>query len=297
MKVSGFTFVRNAIILDYPVEQSIRSVLPLVDDFVVAVGRSDDDTLDLIRKIDPEKIKIIETEWDENLRREGKVLADETNKAFRAVPEDSDWAFYIQADEVIHEDDYENIRRAMQRYQDCPQVDGLLFDYIHFYGSYDWVGAAYSWYRHEVRIIRNDKNIYSYRDAQGFRKHNGQKLRVVPAGARIFHYGWVRDPRAMERKQRIFTDFWNEEGNTRPDMQTERSFDYGAEQRTLIPFKGRHPRIMQERIRQKNWPFQPPAGYQQWHWKDRLKAWVEKHTGYYIGFKNYKKINPAKCGK
>ncbi|NPA46577.1 MAG: glycosyltransferase family 2 protein, partial [Chlorobi bacterium] len=104
MKVTGFTFVRNAVILDYPVEESIRSVLPLVDDFVVAVGESDDNTLELIQNIDPEKIRIIRTRWDENLRREGKVLADETNKAFRAVPADSDWAFYIQADEVVHEE-------------------------------------------------------------------------------------------------------------------------------------------------------------------------------------------------
>ncbi|NPA46896.1 MAG: glycosyltransferase family 2 protein [Chlorobi bacterium] len=292
MKVTGFTFVRNAVILDYPVEESIRSVLPLVDDFVVAVGESDDNTLELIQNIDPEKIRIIRTRWDENLRREGKVLADETNKALRAVPADSDWAFYIQADEVVHEEDYDNIRRAMLRYKDCPEVDGLLFDYVHFYGSYDWVGAAYSWYRHEVRIIRNDKNIYSYRDAQGFRKNNGEKLRVVPARARIFHYGWVRDPAAMERKQRIFVDFWKEQGHTRPDLQTRKTYDYGAEQRALKPFRGTHPRIMQRRIQQKNWPFRPAPGYDKLSLKDRLKALVEKTTGHYIGFKNYKKINP-----
>ncbi len=295
MKVYGFSFVKNAIILDYPVEESIRSVLPLVDKFVIAVGKSEDQTLDLIRKIDPAKIEIIETEWDEKLRAEGKVLADETNKALRAIPTDVDWAFYIQADEVIHEQDYPLIKEALKRYKDCSNLDGLLFDYIHFYGSYDWVGASYSWYKHEVRIIRPRKNIFSYKDAQGFRKNHHEKLNVVPIHARIFHYGWVRDPEAMERKQRIFVDFWKENGSLNPDFNHVKPFEYDHEVRQLKPFTGEHPAVMKKRIKLKNWKFIPPDGYEKQKWKDRFKEWIEKYTGYYMGFKNYRIIKSPDC--
>ncbi|MBM3912615.1 MAG: glycosyltransferase family 2 protein, partial [Sphingomonadales bacterium] len=45
MKVSGFTFIRNAVLLDYPILEAIRSILPLCDEIVVAVGKSEDETL------------------------------------------------------------------------------------------------------------------------------------------------------------------------------------------------------------------------------------------------------------
>ena len=215
MKVTGFTFIRNAVKYDYPVVEAIKSILPICDDFVVAVGKSEDSTLDLIRNIDASKIKIIETVWDDSLREGGKVLADETNKAFAAIETDTDWAFYIQGDEVVHEKYLDTIKSAMFKYKDNPEVDGLLFKYKHFYGSYDYVGSSLKWYRNEIRVIKNNKNIYSYRDAQGFRKDNNQKLIVVPIDAYMFHYGWVKDPRAMQKNRRTFTkcgdDQWIEQ--------------------------------------------------------------------------------------
>ena len=178
MKVSGFTFVRNAIKYDYPVVEAILSILPICDEVVVAVGNSDDDTLSLIKSIVSDKIKIIETIWDDSLREGGRVLAVETDKAFAAIAKDADWAFYIQGDEIIHEKYHPAIRKAMQENLLNKKIDGLLFNYEHFYGSYDYVGESYRWYRREIRIIRNNPDIFSYRDAQGFRKKPNDKLMV-----------------------------------------------------------------------------------------------------------------------
>ena len=142
MKVTGFTFIRNAVKYDYPVVEAIKSILPVCNDFVVAVGKSDDNTIDLIQNIDKQKISIIETVWDDSpeMKKGGRVFALETDKAFQAIPADSDWAFYIQGDEVIHEKYLDNIYLSMERFKDDIQVDGLLFNYLHFYGSYDYVG-------------------------------------------------------------------------------------------------------------------------------------------------------------
>ncbi|HET8962714.1 MAG TPA: glycosyltransferase family 2 protein, partial [Chitinophagales bacterium] len=208
VKVSGFTIVRNVIRYDYPVVESIMSVLPLCTEFVISVGKSDDDTLELMNMISNEKTKIIESVWDDSLREGGKVLAIETNKAFAAVSPDSDWAFYIQADEVIHEGDVPKIKEALLKYKDDSEVEGLLFNYKHFYGSFDYVGDARQWYRHEIRVIKNDKSISSYRDAQGFRK-NGQKLKVKKVDATIYHYGWVKPPAAQQAKQQSFHKMWH----------------------------------------------------------------------------------------
>lgn len=197
MKVSGFSFIKNAIIYDYPIVEAINSILPVCDEFVVAVGKSGDNTLNVIRNIDKNKIKIIETKWDENLRVGGKILAQQTDIAFQNISNNSDWAFYIQGDEVMHEKYLKIVQKAMLHNKDNNKIDGLLFKYLHFYGSYDYVGISSNWYKHEIRIIKNNKSIFSYQDAQGFRKDNNQKLNVRPINAYMYHYGWVREPKAM----------------------------------------------------------------------------------------------------
>ena len=208
MKVCGFTIIRNAVKYDYPVVESIQSLLPICDAFVVAVGQSDDNTLQLIKDLASPKITIIETIWDDSLREGGKVLAVETNKAFDAISAEYDWCFYLQSDEVIHENDFEKIKQAMMQYKDDSNVDGLLFNYIHFYASYDYIGVSRVWYRNEIRIIKNNKNIRSYRDAQGFRK-NGKKLSVRKIDANIYHYGWVKHPSLQMAKQLDFNKIIN----------------------------------------------------------------------------------------
>ena len=90
MKISGFIIIRNAVINDYPVVEAIRSVLPMVDEMIVSIGDSEDDTLGLIQSIASDKIRIVHSVWDPTLRKDGAVLAAETNKAFKHVSPDSD---------------------------------------------------------------------------------------------------------------------------------------------------------------------------------------------------------------
>lgn len=289
MKVTGFTFIRNALIYDYPVVEAIRSILPICDEFIVAVGKSDDETLDLISQIDPSKIRIIETTWDDSLREGGRVLALETDKAFNAISQDTDWAFYIQGDEVIHEKYLEPIRNAMLKWKDHPEVDGLLFDYLHFYGSYDYMGTSGTWYPHEIRVVRISDSIYSYRDAQGFRKGDNQKLRVKPANACMYHYGWVKDPSAMQRKQENFHKLWHPDNWLEKNVVKSEEFDYSGID-ALALFEGTHPTVMCDRITNKNWKFDFDISFSNLSIKDRFKKFLRKYLGIEIGFKNYIKI-------
>jgi hypothetical protein len=289
MKVTGFTFIRNAIIYDYPVVEAIRSILPICDDFVVAVGNSDDATLDLIANIDPVKIRIIRTTWDDSLREGGRVLAIETDKAYQAITADTDWAFYIQGDEVIHEKYLEIIKNAMLKWKDHPEVDGLLFNYLHFYGSYDYVGSSSQWYSHEIRVIRKSDAIYSYRDAQGFRKGDNQKLQVKSAGAIMYHYGWVKEPSAMQRKHENFNKLWHPDSWLEKNVVKAEKFDYSGID-ALELFKGTHPEIMHERIKNKNWKFDYDIAFSNLSLKDRFKQFLLNYIGIEIGYKNYIKI-------
>lgn len=288
MKVTGFSFIRNAIKFDYPIVEAIRSILPLCDDFVVAVGASEDGTRTLIESIDPGKIRILDTVWDDSLREGGRVLAQETNKAFQAIGEESDWCFYIQGDEVVHENDYPRIREAMEKWKEDPRVEGLLFRYLHFYGSYDYIGTSSTWYPREIRIIRNDKSIYSHGDAQGFRKGRNQKLRVKPVDAHIYHYGWVKSPESMQKKQQSFNRLWHDDQWMEKHIPKQEAFDFAAHIDRLERFEGSHPQCIAPRIAAQNWRFDYDVRFNRTPWKDRFKSLIYRWLGIDLNYKNYR---------
>ncbi len=288
MKVSGFTFIKNALIYDYPVVEAIKSILPICDEFIVAVGKSDDETLDLISKIDKNKIRIVETEWDESLREGGRVLALETDKAFSNISKDSDWAFYIQGDEVVHEKYLSTIYEAMLRCENEEKIDGLLFKYLHFYGSYSYVGASSNWYQHEIRVVKNNSSFYSYKDAQGFRKGDNEKLRVHPIDAYIYHYGWVKEPKAMQRKQENFNKLWHDDKWIEDNVRVANEFDYSHSMKEMKPFLDEHPKVMEKRISERNWTFSYDVSFNRRSLKDKFKDFLSKYLGIDIGYKNYK---------
>jgi glycosyltransferase involved in cell wall biosynthesis len=289
MKVSGFTIVRNAQKFDYPAVEAITSILPCVDEMVVAVGNSDDDTRAMILAIASPKIRIIDTVWDETLREGGRVLAEETNKALAAISPDSDWCFYIQADEVLHEDFVGPVRQAMETHLKNPKVEGLLFDYTHFYGSYQYIGDSRAWYRKEIRIIRNLPGMSSYKDAQGFRYH-GRKLNVAQISARIYHYGWVKNPHFQQEKQKSFQKLWHGDDWVEKNVSEADAYDYGIIE-SLELFEGTHPAVMQDRIQRLNWDFRFDTRRKKFGLKKWLLHWFENQTGVRLfEYKNYRRV-------
>jgi hypothetical protein len=289
MKVAGFSFIRNAEKFDYPIREALESILPLCDEIFVAVGNSEDNTLDMVSAISP-KIKTHNTDWDDNLRKGGRVLAVETDKALAKINNSYDWAVYIQGDEVLHEDGIEPICKAMQDYRNHYDIDGLLLRYRHFYGSYDYIGDSFNWYRNEIRVIKPGREIYSYGDAQGFRKKPNKRLKVKPVEAYMHHYGWVKDPRAMQKKQETFNKLWHDDQWVEQNVLAAESFDYSGIS-SLAKFSGSHPKVMQRRIQDKNWEFSFDLSRNKYRNKEKVKRYIEKITGWRPGeYKNYKLI-------
>lgn len=284
MTISGFSFVRNGVRFDYPFLESISSILPLCDEFVVAVGASDDDTLEQIRSLRSPKIRIIETVWDDALRTGGEVLARQTDIALEAVQ--GDWAFYLQADEVVHEDDHEAILAAVRRYDRDPLVEGLLFSYRHFYGSHRYVGISRQWYRREIRIVRTGIGVRSWGDAQGFRI-DGRKLKVVPVDATIHHYGWVKPPRLQQDKQRSFNRYWHSDDEVADRVGAAAEYEYAGGGR-LMEFQGTHPAVMARRVAAEDWSFRYDPSVDRRSLRHRVLDWIEAATGIRIGeYRNY----------
>lgn len=252
MKVSAFTICRNAKSFDYPIVEVIRSALPIVDEFVVNVGQSPDGTLDLIRSIGSDKIRIVESVWDDSMKKDGLLFSHETNKALARCT--GDWALYLQADEVLHEADYDVIRRSLRDHLGDPAVLGFTFRYHHFYGDYVTLNP---WFYHRaVRIIRNDGQVESCGDAVGFWLKADQgwlqsvhKDRLRPSGATIYHYGWVKPPRVLLEKFRyqVARHHGDNPGEEQAKMLAQDAYEF-EEYDLMKNFTGRHPAVMAARV-------------------------------------------------
>jgi hypothetical protein len=284
IKVSGFTIVRNAIKLDFPIEASIRSILPICDEVVVNVGRSEDETLELVRSIADPKIRILETEWD--MSRRNSVLGQETHRAMQACTHP--WGVYIQADEVLHERGAVELADAIQRDDADPGVEGFLVRYVHFYGGFDTVATHRRWYRREVRAVRlgPELDIKPYQGAQGFRvgpEH--RKIRARLTSAEMFHYGWARPSQALREKRDLGRTMypWRDADTSRPLL---------AWMPGIRPFAGSHPAVARGWIEARRYDPDRVIEPRRFRWRFLryyISEAIERLTGVRVfEFRNYK---------
>ncbi len=249
LKISGFTFIRNGVKLDYPFIESIRSIMPIVDEFVVVVVESEDETLEKVKTIKSKKIKIIEEKWREDLRGGGKLLEYYTDIAKENAG--GDWLFYLQGDEVVHEKYLEYIKCALWTYLNDDKVDGFALKFKHFYGNYDLYHEGEGWVRNEVRIIRNNPDIKSVRAASGFRWKDGRKLNVIMLDAYIYHYGWARRKSVMKKKILEHSSWHHTDEKVLKDLEEKELKKLYKHANSLHLFTESHPMVMENRLKER----------------------------------------------
>ena len=287
MTVSGFTFLRNGQKFGYPFVASIRSVLPIVDEFVVALGPCDDDTDKLLRDIGDPKIRIIPTRWNERLRPDYSVkgFVYGQQKSIALFNCTGDWAFYLEADEVVHENDLPKIRAAMEKHLGDDRVEALAFDYLHFYGNANTYLWSPGWYRSEVRILRNTIPAWSseslFFNVVVDHKRSRQP-RAAHTGATIYHYGWVRSEEQMNLKSAAVLKHWQ----NRPDA----AVDYTQiDPATLKFFSGTHPEVVQSWLPKAEGIFKADPNHRLTarEKKHRRLLWLENTFGLRFNKKHY----------
>ena len=284
--LSGFTIVRNAVKLDFPIIPAIRSVLEVCDEVVVNVGKSEDETRDLVASINDARVRILDTEWD--LSRQSAVLADATDRAMAACR--GRWGLYIQADEVLHEDGARILAETVRACDDDPRVEGLLVRYLHFYGGLDTIATNRRRYRREVRCVRLGGAVHAFQDAQGFRVGpDERRIRARLTGAVMFHYGWARPaPAIHEKHEASKTIFpWSRERSARAQLR-----GYLEWEPLLRRFTGAHPRAAHAWVRERMGNAERRVGPRHWkgeHIRLYVSDWIERLTGRRVfEYRNYR---------
>lgn len=284
MKVSGYSFVRNGISNAYPLRESISSLLPLVDEYVVAVGQSDDTTLEVINSLNSPKIKVIETVWNEHMTDRGFVYGQQ--KMIAQYNCTGDWLFYLEADEVLHEKDLPIIRRQLEAHHDVSEVEAIYFDFLHFYGSPATLGIA--GYRQAPRIIKSSVRSIAP-DGLFFvvldKNKRGRYPVAVSAGCPIYHYGHCRKIGYTNKKLSEVGRFWGQSHSPRNGYGYISKYE-------IKSFDGSHPKIMKEWLASlAELEFEIDASYRMSlrDYRNRLRFWIESKLGLEISKKHFKK--------
>ena len=285
MKVSAFTFIKNGQILGYPFVESIQSILTIVDEFVINVGESEDDTLLVIQSIHSSKIRIIKSKWNDTMQERGFVYGQQ--KMIAQYNCTGDWAFYIEGDEVYHENDLEQIRESMTMHLDDPNVEALAFDFYHFYGNANSYLDSPGWYRSEVRIIKN--SVRSYAPDGLFwlvlnSNKQGRYPRAKHTGVSCYHYGWLRSQEQMNLKSEKVQKYW---------AKDPVKVDYSQMDQSIIKeFQGSHPEIIKEWLPKESGLYKVDPNYKptKKQKKHRMMIKFEKLFGVDLSKKHYKLV-------
>ncbi len=297
MKISGFTYVRNGFKYGYPFIPSIRSLLPLVEELIVVVGDSEDGTRDAVVQLNDPKIRIIDTVWDDELRENGKVFAQQANLGLANIT--GDWAIHLQVDEVLHEQDHSRLLHLIAEADKDSRVEGLLFPFYHFWGDFEHIRNTRKTHPFEIRAFKNRGTVKSYKDSQGFRKYSseaaygngeeGIKLHVWNCDIPVYHYSYSRNPALMKKKAEYFSRFWHDDAWVARNAK-EQSFDFN-EVDHLEFFDKAHPVYMKEIIAAKDWDFEYDPARSNMSFKDRIMFQLNRWTGKRLfEFENYKLI-------
>ena len=289
VKISGFTFIRNGNALGYPFVPAIRSILPLCDEVIVNVPRSTDNTLETVRAIGDPKIRIIQSEWDENEKIGDPVMRRHTDLALEQCT--GDWCVYVQGDEALHESTIPAMKFTMKQELDNLAVEGLLVDYTHFYGSYWTEVYSFGWYYKEVRVVRRSPKIRSFGGAQGFRTTDARKLRVKNSGGRYFHYGFALSPEQGRKKLGNLATLYGDEKLAEANKTRTRFYH---DDQKVKPFTGTHPAAMKEVVAAADWTYHsrnPLIRFRRDYFWEDIALIIKRCTGITLGVhKNYKLI-------
>ncbi len=260
--ISAFTLIKNMVKFDYPCIESINSVLPFVDEVIVNIGKSDDGTEELLQKEfgQEEKVILFEQEWEDSSQGT-TFFSNQTNNALGMCS--SDWALYIQADEVLHEDDGVLLGKWIDR-ADRENAHGILFNYNHFAKDPWHVKKTYKdgfdFYDKEIRLFRNDNSMISFGDGQSFcfiedfmdprgpQPAMHRASRFIESPLQMYHYSYLRDKKKLLEKKKYLETFYKVSEPGRIENIPQENGEYVIDDSTLKEFTGQHPAVMAKRI-------------------------------------------------
>jgi glycosyltransferase involved in cell wall biosynthesis len=191
--LSGYVCIRNAIFFDYCIREAVMSLLPVCDEVIISDGQSDDGTFEILKELAKmdSRVRIITYPWDNPVRDIGfwTRWMNTARGHLRYATQ-----LEVDADEIIDPAGYDQIRALVgtgksalfQRLNFWKDSKHLAPENVACGTQVARLGPTSAWMCSDEPFPAVNPNIRT--DAEPF------------PTLRIFHYGFIRDPKAFVRK-------------------------------------------------------------------------------------------------
>lgn len=220
--------IKNGVKQGYPFWESLKSCLSFADEIVISEGYSDDGTAEYIRKfIDmysgKVKFRLYNDDWNSFQTPYGEVIAAVSYKNMRRC--EYEWVYYLQADEVLHDDNSAFVRSIAEGNDG---YNAVMFEFYHFINGWEPIPMGGAAYHHAIRMVRNKNDICFMGDAWTFDGGVKPICCHTKVPKPIYHLGWVF-PKNCDIKKVEHGKLYKGMGNYQNDAQAaQKRIDVGV---------------------------------------------------------------------
>lgn len=252
--LGGNVVIRNGIELDYCWKEAVQSLLPVCDTVTICDGESTDGTQEEVRAWAAKEPKISVCVWPwPNPVGNPEWFEDFINYAREHVK--ADLQFQLDADEIVHEDSYQEILR-LKRLGDKSRCAAWCHRLTFWADAKHLVPSGVMLADRVVRIAPQ----FAYLPSDGCNsKPNIPSGYAVDTGIKIFHYGFLRKRDAMFKKERLLQNAFFGSYDKRLEAAEKFHGNWalmpginGWEDR-LTPFKGTHPAVAKAWLKERGY--------------------------------------------
>lgn len=252
MTLGGNICIRNGFDLDYCWREAIQSLVNVCDVVSVSDGESTDGTQEAIRewmKYEP-KIVLNVYPWP-NPKGNPDWYVDWLD--YNRNHLQADWQFQLDADEILHENSYDEIRRFIDGPQDRT---GVVTRFNFWKDGQHLIPDGFCCSKRPIRL--SPQKLFLASDGYDQRGERAAALGTATK-IEIGHYGFIRKPEQFFKKERLLQGMYFDSYD--PRLEKAETFQgnwmamegvTGWEDK-LDPFTGTHPAIIHEWLRERGY--------------------------------------------
>ena len=251
MTLGGNVVIRNGNSLDFCWRECIQSLLPVCDVVSVSDGESTDGTQEEIREWMKSEPKIVLNVWPwPDPKGDWDWFVNWINYNREHIP--CDWQFQLDADEVLHEKSYDEIRRFIE----TPGQTGIVTRFNFWKDHRHLIPEGHCLGKRVVRLA--PQRLWLASDGEHAKGAEAASLGKA-TGIEIYHYGFIRKREQFFAKERLLQRYFADNYDPRLEAAEKHEGNWMEKEGVtgwesqLDRYEGEHPAVAREWLKERGY--------------------------------------------